>query len=591
MMRFIPSESCSNTMTTIPPTLSSVLSSFTYQSYNSIDSVFRRLNYNGDDMGVDDDDFSVQLPVPSSILSSSIVPSSIVSSSIVPSLIVSSSIVPLSIVSSSLLPFTPADYDGCLNSYNQNSNSDLSDRCHTHITSGMSVAVKIESSSPPMAVLPKKKYRTHTFELHDQPRRKYYSRDSKISKTTTKNSTAATATGVTMVTIIPTIVPTTPKRKLPMASSRSKKRTKANITNIGKPSDMMKLKTAAITTVRSGDNSSHKMRNGRGAAKNKDDDDTDTDDNGPATKKNRTNRITTIKRRTSEHVSNPNTAAAVSAPIQSSVLDDWQRQFLKFITYPSDHILTLTGTMVPLRKTIVWGRQKVVWTGTRNTTMTAKDGEPIVTHQRRYMIPARMGGNHLSQQLVVKAALATVQRAVVETDHHYNNVGLRTSESSFLQNTVARSGKCVSDAEMFAVNDFTEFETINTSKKAPNKMSELLMIRRNKEEALWFHGGTNTNQRFGEWLKNERAAYRKQQLEPKARNIQAAASNQRHPPGHRRKDRKNCAHVQLSKSETDERYKRYQESFQFHLLELVGMDLQSVPPDDTIFHGKYCKPL
>ena len=556
MMRVIPSESCSNTMATIPPTLSSVLSSFTYQSYNSIDSVFRRYNCNGDDdMGVEDDDFSLQLPVPSSVVSSSMVPSSIV---------------PLSIVSSSLLPFTPADFVG-----------DPSNRCYSPITSGISVAIKTEPSSPPMVVLPKKKYSTHTSELHDRPRRKHYSRDSKCSKTLTKNSSTGTTTGIATVTIIPTIIPRTPKRKLPMASSRSKKRTKTNIAT-------MKRTTVAVATARGGGKDSPKMRNGGGAAKHEGNDETDTDDDGPATKKHRTNRrITTIQRCTSEQMSNPNTTAGVAASMQSSVLDDWQRQFLKFITYPSDHILTRTGTMVPLRKTVTWGRQKVLW-----TTTTTKDGEPIVMHQRRCKIPARMGGNHISQRLVVQAALATVQQALVETDHHYNNVGLGTLESSSLLNTVARSDESVSDDELFAVGEFTEFESNNT-KKAPNKGSELLMIRRNNEEALWFHGGTNTNQRFGSWLQNERAAYRKQQVEPNAtgRNMKAAASNQRQPPGHRSKNHKKCAHVQLSESEKDERYMRYQESFHFHLLELVGMDLQSIPPDETVFHGKYCKPL
>ena len=50
-------------------------------------------------------------------------------------------------------------------------------------------------------------------------------------------------------------------------------------------------------------------------------------------------------------------------PLESSVsLDEWQQQFLQFITYPSDHVHTRTGTKVSLRDTIVWGRQKVLWT-------------------------------------------------------------------------------------------------------------------------------------------------------------------------------------------------------------------------------------
>jgi hypothetical protein len=97
------------------------------------------------------------------------------------------------------------------------------------------------------------------------------------------------------------------------------------------------------------------------------------------------------------------------------------------------------------------------------------------------------------------------------------------------------------------------------------------MIRRNEEQALWFHGGTSMNQSFGEWLQNERESYREHQ---------SVLFHQNKPTS--TKDT-------LSSSDMEEGYNRIQRSFQYHLLELSGMDLRSVPHDSTLFIGKYYK--
>ena len=326
------------------------------------------------------------------------------------------------------------------------------------------------------------------------------------------------------------------------------------------------------------------------------------------------------------------TEAEEESPIES--LDDWQQQFLNFITYPSDHILTTTGTKVLLRDTVVWGRQKELWSMSMMElpNITSEEGPStevqsnvLVKRRSKKMkrakqgsVPAKAGGNHLSQQLFVQAALATVQQQQrwQQQQHHekeqheleHQEGQLEKAETDYNTDTVGyRVGGdlyCISDDELFAMDDFTDFETAaitlsvptKKTKRSTSKASTVLMIRRNEEQALWFHGGTTTNQNLGEWVQNERESYHKDRMKTVSFSGGTAAvlTKKSRPPNSRRKQRHRKINYGktrplLSGAEMDERYEQFQRSFQYNLLQLVGMDLQSIRPEATMFYGKYYK--
>ena len=324
--------------------------------------------------------------------------------------------------------------------------------------------------------------------------------------------------------------------------------------------------------------------------------------------------------------------AESQSPIES--LDDWQQQFINFITYPSDHIVTATGTKVPWRQTEVWGRQKEIWTGPMmkqlllpqatvplkeepsvppeeepskvqssnvvvncSETMNTNDFSHKPKRYNRGEIPAKAGGNHLSQQLVVQAALATAQLQQQQKQLNKTESDQKKEDVS-TGNKIGDAMNCTSNDELLALDEFTDFKTaattssipIHKKKKRSSKPSTVLMIRRNEEQALWFHGGTTMNQDLGEWLQHERESFREDLRKTFALGEATASLTKHRLPNSRREhgnDTTNRAF--LSGIEMNERYERFQRSFQYNLLQMIGLDLHSVRPDATMFRGKYYK--
>ena len=338
-------------------------------------------------------------------------------------------------------------------------------------------------------------------------------------------------------------------------------------------------------------------------------------------------------------------------------LYDWQIQFLNFMTYPSDHIDTMTGTKISLRDTLVWGRQKVRWTTAlpkqtersptehndatnyhhHNSNNNSKEPLDVSSNvivddtdinndyshtkredrPRRGIIPAKAGGNHLSQQLFFQAALVTAHQQQKEeedqeeenNDNKYNirndNVDImpRTSShciksevcsSPSIWSRVGAGGhSCISDDVLFELDDFDDFATTITTTNVPPTTvpkvppRKLLMIRRNEEQALWFHGGTTMNQTMGEWLQKERESYKEHHLEKLGLREHRVKQQQSGTKVQRCK--RHLPQVKISRTEMEERYQHIQRSFQYHLLELSGMDMQTVQHDATMFYGKYHK--
>ena len=222
-------------------------------------------------------------------------------------------------------------------------------------------------------------------------------------------------------------------------------------------------------------------------------------------------------------------------------LDHWQQQFLKFLTYPSDHILQATGQRVPFKDTIIWGRQKVLWTAAlSNEHSSNKSGPETVASSlssnknesktERVVLSSPCGGNHLSHQLVVQAAAAAAASAPAYPTH---------------------------------TMDF---------------------IRRTEDQALWFHGGSHVNQNLGQWLQQERQSYQSS-LRHKSplyyhRTAKVAPRKKQALNGPRRSQ-----DAFLSKQENEVIYNHLQKSFRFQLMQLCGIDLQNILPEETMFQG------
>jgi hypothetical protein len=270
---------------------------------------------------------------------------------------------------------------------------------------------------------------------------------------------------------------------------------------------------------------------------------------------------------------------------KATTLDTWQQQFLNFLTYPSDHIVEKTGQRVPLRDTIIWGRQKVVWTTpllhpqkavSENTTTPAAKKTPIDHHPLPSIFSSsRCGGNHLSHQLVIQAAVATA-----------NANSLATSESSKLS----------------IVNENDEHHMKCSVKRMKKKKA--FMIRRTNKEALWYHGGSTMNQNLGQWLQQQRKSYqlsssigktsvRKElSMHRLEQSTDLASSPHRYTyqyggtilsdsTSNTRK-----SEIPLTREQKERIYTQIEQSFHFHLLQLSGIDVQNVLPEATMFVGR-----
>jgi hypothetical protein len=290
----------------------------------------------------------------------------------------------------------------------------------------------------------------------------------------------------------------------------------------------------------------------------------------PPTKRRRTTKASTNKGSSTPQTTKclnvgtvPETKAPRRASNESSAspepleeLDSWQKQFLSFLTFPSDHILEATGQLVPFKDTIIWGRQKVLWTAPRGKSeMKGSEKETEAPSFRTsgesspsqwVNLSSKCGGNHLSHQLVVQAATAAA------------------------------------------------------SSSPPDSNAETNFIRRTKGQALWFHGGNHINQGLGLWLRQERESYqataraassspllnrvtcyktprRMKTLSTKPEKPQ----RKRHPP----KD------PSFSDKEKEVIYCHLQQSFRFQLMQLSGIDVKNVLPDDTVYPRKRCFPF
>jgi hypothetical protein len=656
MMRYIQSDPCPNTKTIVttstssspdialprPTTLSSFLSSLSCQSYGSIGSCTSLLFRNTSSSTRINDSCTDYLYYDSKnlFLGTDV-------ASVLPSIhrAWNSSDDILQQPSSASLSLTPADGDCDLHSHIDHcgmtrSNSNIS-TCSSTIHA--MEADKIESEPS------KKPYRAS--DLHKQSRRQWYSKaDNSENEKNTTMTTTPTGSNTTTVTIIPTKIPKSYDVKLEM----SRKRKEANnVAATPAPRTVKKQKVKTIPSSSCSTKSTRKIKIEPKKAPNSTTDATtaiarkrkgrEKSDKGDnvLSKRRKRGRPPKVKSEgtiasctgssddtVEETLSNDANQAECSF---ESLLDDWQQQFLNFITYPSDHVLTTNGTKVSLRDTIVWGRQKVLWT---TPFMKSNDESPFLPRNsvvqeplevqsnvldtndncsntkqskrsKRGMIPAKAGGNHLSQQLVVQAALAAAQQHQELTEDGDNDDSIKTATfsnctssdvftfaSSSLWSDVGVGGqRCISDDDLFAVDDFTDFVSNTNVPKYPKKTprhnaSKVLMIRRNKEQALWFHGGTSMNQDMGEWLQKERESYHEHRSE-------SLEKKQLHSMKIRRERSKrgktNFTRISLSKSEMDERYSRIQRSFQYRLLELSGMDIQTIRHDATMFYGTYVK--
>ena len=621
-----PTTTCSSTdRVPRPTTLSSFLSSLSCQSYGSIGSctslLFRntsssRINHNTSTDYLVDERTNCLLETGAT--------TSVVVPSIQPS--------------SSLLQVTPADNEYDMHRNNDHCGITLSNSgittCSDIYSTVSNDGDKVESESYPKPI--------RASDLHQQSHRQWYL---KVPDGTTDDETNATmihsSANTTTVTILPTKIPKTYRAKrVPKSPSRKPKNVAVNkvkshkVKRLSTPTTTISLSSSATirprkikiprqtkttptdatdatatktTTIRKKRNRGCRETSAQGGTKRQ-------KKERPVTKvrSSESSRDDTLEKVVSNDNNNTSTTTTTDGdpPLESSVsLDEWQQQFLQFITYPSDHIHTRTGTKVSLRDTIVWGRQKVLWTtpflqmnqrqrnddSTRqqraetelpldvvssNTTIN-NAGFSFSKRTKRGAIPSKAGGNHLSQQLVVKAALAAVQQQnekdeIEETGHGddnvvsdenidtgtttFSNCGIASdmlTKSSTWSGTCTGGSYCISDDELFALDDFTEFGTDptddhqKTMTSPKSKVSEVLMIRRNEEQALWFHGGTSMNQHLGEWLQKERETYCEHHAESIRRQAQYTSERCR-PKGTRR--------VTLSEREMNERYNRIQRS-------------------------------
>jgi hypothetical protein len=239
----------------------------------------------------------------------------------------------------------------------------------------------------------------------------------------------------------------------------------------------------------------------------------------------------------------------------TELLDQWQKQFLNFLTYPSDHIFEATGQLVPFKETIIWGRQKVLWTAPLAETeskgsdkKSASSSSTISGKSKTKWVnlSSKSGGNHLSQQLVVQAATAAASAS--------------SSDSNAAKN----------------------------------------FIRRTKDQALWFHGNDQINQKLGLWLQQERRSYQAtvggkvtnpllERLTAKKPPHCRTASKTHPEKAHQR--RLPLKEGKLNDFEKEALYGQLQQSFRFELMKLCGIDMQNVLPDDTLFPRKQNLPF
>jgi hypothetical protein len=271
---------------------------------------------------------------------------------------------------------------------------------------------------------------------------------------------------------------------------------------------------------------------------------------------------------------------------EAPTLDEWQQQFLNFITYPSDHVVIETGKKVPFTETVMWGRQKELWTlpflqhqqqrqmRTGKATITwidtidatDLDVNNIDAKMREHSV-SKFGGSHLSQKLFVQAVIATAQPKV-------NSAVKRQQEDDVNEGLKAERNASRRTPDLFTEPSELDASTALLQMNGEHLHNTALLIRRNHEQALWYHGGTTMNENLGQWLQQERQSYHLATTESRKFS---------------RKLKGRTASTTLSPYETERGYQKLQQSFHFNLLQLVGIDLKSIRHDETLFHGKYYK--